>query len=78
STSKLKFLSFDELGSYSSSFDEFYESDESSSLERSVSGSLQKSVSHKGPSKDLKIWYEDEKDEDEEEKDEEEDEKDED
>ncbi|GJZ93792.1 hypothetical protein Tco_0665995, partial [Tanacetum coccineum] len=53
--------------SYSSSSDEF---DESNS-----SGSLEKIVSHKGPSKDLKKWYEDEEDKDEEdnEKDEEQD-----
>nr|GEV64183.1 hypothetical protein [Tanacetum cinerariifolium] len=71
STSELEFPSSNELDSYSSSFDEFDESDES--------GSLKKSVSHKVPSKDLQKRYEDEVDKDEEkdEKDEEqEDEKD--
>ncbi|GJR94687.1 hypothetical protein Tco_0266861 [Tanacetum coccineum] len=63
-----------DTGSYLSSFDEFDSSDESSSLEKSVSGYLKKSVSQKGPSKDLIKWYDDEKDGDEEEKDEEDDE----
>ncbi|GKB05133.1 hypothetical protein Tco_0833328 [Tanacetum coccineum] len=54
--------------------DEFDSSDESGSLEKSVSGSLKKSVSQKGPSKDLLKWYEDEKDKDEDEKDKEDDE----
>ncbi|GKC86744.1 hypothetical protein Tco_1147393, partial [Tanacetum coccineum] len=53
-------------GSYLSSSDEFDSSDESSSLEKSVSGSLNKSVSQKGPLKDLLKWYDDEKDKDEE------------
>ncbi|GKD43043.1 hypothetical protein Tco_1267688, partial [Tanacetum coccineum] len=66
STSKLEFLSFEELSSYLSSFSEFDSSDESGSLEKSVSGSLKKSVLQKGFAK----WYENEKDEDEEEKDE--------
>ncbi|GKD66015.1 hypothetical protein Tco_1308123 [Tanacetum coccineum] len=74
STSELEFLSSDELGLYLSSFDEFDSSDEFGSLEKSVSGSLKKSVSQIGPSKDLLNWYEDEKDEDEEEKDEKDDE----
>ncbi|GKD61941.1 hypothetical protein Tco_1299450 [Tanacetum coccineum] len=72
--SELEFLSSDELGSYLLNSNEFDSSDESGSLEKSVSSSLNKSVSQKGPSKDLLKWYEDEKNEDEEEKDEEDDE----
>ncbi|GJU08580.1 hypothetical protein Tco_1125010 [Tanacetum coccineum] len=63
SSSELEFPSSDELDSYSASSDD---SDESDST-----GSLDKIVSHKGPSKDLQKWYKDK-----EEKDEEEDEKD--
>nr|GEZ65860.1 hypothetical protein [Tanacetum cinerariifolium] len=53
SLSELEFPSSDELDSYSSSSDD---SDEY--------GSLKKIVSHKGPSKDLQKWYEDEDEKD--------------
>ncbi|GJV44953.1 hypothetical protein Tco_1429489 [Tanacetum coccineum] len=68
SSTELEFPSSDELDSYSASSDD---SDEYDST-----GSLEKIVSHKGPSKDLQKWYKDEeeKDEEEDEKDEQEDE----
>ncbi|GKB55506.1 hypothetical protein Tco_0906259 [Tanacetum coccineum] len=73
STSELEFPSSDELSSYVSSYDELDSSDESGCLEKSVSSSMKKSISQKGPSKDLLKWYEDVKDQDKEEIDEEDD-----
>ncbi|GKE44773.1 hypothetical protein Tco_1472057 [Tanacetum coccineum] len=55
STSELEFPSSDEVSSYLSTSNEYDSFDES--------GSLVKSVSQKGPSKDLLKWYEDDKDE---------------
>ncbi|GJZ97968.1 floury 1-like protein [Tanacetum coccineum] len=78
SSLELEFSSSSELefpSSYELDSDESDDSDESSSDDSDESdstGSLEKIVSHKGPSKDLQKWYEDEDD-----KDEEEDEKDE-
>ncbi|GJZ74628.1 hypothetical protein Tco_0639093 [Tanacetum coccineum] len=65
SSSELEFPSSDELDSYSSSIDDYDESDSTSS------SSLEKIVSNKGQLKDLQKWYkdEDEKDEEEDEKD---------
>ncbi|GKB14613.1 hypothetical protein Tco_0848536 [Tanacetum coccineum] len=74
SISKLEFPSSDELSSYVSSYDELDSYDESGCLEKSVSGSIKKSISQKDPSKDLLKLYEDVKDQDKEEIDEEDDE----
>ncbi|GKB21308.1 hypothetical protein Tco_0855231 [Tanacetum coccineum] len=74
STSELEFPIFDKLSSYVSSYDELDSSNECGDLEKSISGSMKKSVSQKDPSKDLLKWYEDVKNQDKEEIDEEDDE----
>ncbi|GKF02922.1 hypothetical protein Tco_0029845 [Tanacetum coccineum] len=67
-------VSSSELSSYVSSYEKSSLSHEFGYLEKSVPGSMKRTVSQKGPSKDLLNWYEDVNDQDEEEIDEEDDE----